>query len=49
MALAVRRAEVREARRGGGRGFGRGVGMVILVWGVVISVVLERFVLSLFV
>ena len=39
MALAVRRAEVREARRGGGRGVGRGVGMVILGWGGVIFVV----------
>ena len=36
MALAVRRALVREVRRVGGRGVGRGVGMVILVCGVVI-------------
>ena len=36
MALAVRRAFVREVRRGGGRGVGRGVGMVIFFCGVVI-------------
>ncbi len=36
MALAVRRALVREVRRGGGSGVGRGVGMVILGCGVVI-------------
>lgn len=36
MALAVRRALVREVRSGGERGVGSGVGMVILFCGVVI-------------